>query len=251
MAAAFELTRPERGGAHQVTIYQQGWRLGGKGASARNPACNFRIEEHGLHLWMGCYENAFRVIRDCYAELGRPAAAPLARWDQAFLPQDQVVLMERHGAGWAEWPQHFPVLDSRPGESDSVEHPADLVGGVLRWAIHLLLEGRGDERWAPPAGACRSRLGPLLLGSRGLDDWTGFALAQLDRALHLLARIFGAKDSAAARLAHRSLGAGLRLLRRALALAPGRGPADPDWDRLVTTLDFLLTNVIGILAEGF
>lgn len=251
LTAAFELTRPERGRAHQVTIYQQGWRLGGKGASARNPACNFRIEEHGLHLWMGCYENAFRVIRDCYAELGRPADAPLSRWDQAFLPQDQVVLMERHGAGWVEWPQHFPVLDSRPGESDSIEHPADLVGGLLRWAVHLLLEGRGEERWAPPAGACRSRLGPLLLGSRGLDDWTGWTLAQLDRALHLLARIFGVKDSAAAQLAHRSLGAGLRTVRRALALAPGRGPADPDWDRLVTTLDFLLTNVIGILAEGF
>lgn len=251
LTAAFELTRPERGGAHQVTVYQQGWRLGGKGASARNPACNFRIEEHGLHLWMGCYENAFRIIRDCYAELGRPAGAPLSTWEQAFLPQDQVVLMERHGAGWVEWPQHFPVLDSRPGEANAIEHPADLVGGVLRWAVNLLLERHGVDRWAPPAGACRSRLGPLLLGSRRLDDWTGWALGQLDRALLLLARILGAPDTAAARTFHRTLATLLGALRGALRLAPGRGLNDPDWDRLVTTLDFLLTNVIGVLTEGF
>src|SRR5262245_19746294 len=69
MAAAFELTRPEHRGAYHVTVYQMGFRLGGKGASGRGP--HDRIEEHGLHLWMGFYENAFRLMRECYAELGR------------------------------------------------------------------------------------------------------------------------------------------------------------------------------------
>ena len=68
LAAAFELTRPQHEGRYEVTIYQLGWRLGGKGASGRGPAG--RIEEHGLHLWMGFYENAFRLVRECYAELG-------------------------------------------------------------------------------------------------------------------------------------------------------------------------------------
>src|SRR6185436_10988092 len=68
LAAAFELTRPELEGRFSVTVYQMGWRLGGKGASGRG--VHGRIEEHGLHLWMGYYENAFRLIRDCYAELG-------------------------------------------------------------------------------------------------------------------------------------------------------------------------------------
>ena len=48
VTAAFELTRPERKGAFDVTIYQMGWRLGGKGASGRD-AKTGRIEEHGLH----------------------------------------------------------------------------------------------------------------------------------------------------------------------------------------------------------
>src|SRR5262249_51657024 len=55
MAAAFELTRPEHHRRYQVTVYQQGFRLGGKGASGRGPGN--RIEEHGLHIWMGFYEN--------------------------------------------------------------------------------------------------------------------------------------------------------------------------------------------------
>src|SRR5215469_5156181 len=51
LTAAFELTKPEHNGLYEVTVYQMGWRLGGKGASGRGPGN--RIEEHGLHLWMG------------------------------------------------------------------------------------------------------------------------------------------------------------------------------------------------------
>ena len=48
MAAALELTDPAHQGRYEVTVYQLGWRLGGKGASGRGPAG--RIEEHGLHV---------------------------------------------------------------------------------------------------------------------------------------------------------------------------------------------------------
>lgn len=83
MATAFELSRPEHAGRYQVTVYQLGWRLGGKGASGRGAAG--RIEEHGLHLWMGWYENAFRLMRECYAELQRdPSRCPIADWRDAF-----------------------------------------------------------------------------------------------------------------------------------------------------------------------
>src|SRR6185369_8203634 len=51
LTTAFELTRPEHKGQYEVTVYQMGWRLGGKGASGRGVAD--RVEEHGLHLWMG------------------------------------------------------------------------------------------------------------------------------------------------------------------------------------------------------
>ena len=53
---------------YEITIYQMGWRLGGKGASGRNREISDRIQEHGIHLWMGFYENAFQMIRQVYDE---------------------------------------------------------------------------------------------------------------------------------------------------------------------------------------
>ncbi|MET0973811.1 MAG: FAD-dependent oxidoreductase, partial [Thermoleophilaceae bacterium] len=74
LTAAYHLTAtPQLRERHSVTVYQLGWRLGGKGASGRNRSRNNRIEEHGLHVWGGFYENAFRLIRQCYAELPRLA----------------------------------------------------------------------------------------------------------------------------------------------------------------------------------
>lgn len=75
MTAAYCLTNPGPDGKrpdHDITVYQLGWRLGGKGASGRNAREGNRIEEHGLHIWMGFYANAFRMIRDVYGELDRP-----------------------------------------------------------------------------------------------------------------------------------------------------------------------------------
>jgi uncharacterized protein with NAD-binding domain and iron-sulfur cluster len=66
LTTAYELTRtPELAARHEVTVYQMGWRLGGKGASGRNLHENKgkRIEEHGLHVWLGFYENAFSLMK--------------------------------------------------------------------------------------------------------------------------------------------------------------------------------------------
>src|SRR6476619_1861424 len=89
IVAAFELTSTEELRArYEVTVHQLGWRLGGKCASGRNERHGQRIEEHGLHIWLGFYENAFRVMRETYAALGRPRGAPLATWRDAFKPCD-------------------------------------------------------------------------------------------------------------------------------------------------------------------
>jgi uncharacterized protein with NAD-binding domain and iron-sulfur cluster len=84
---------------YEITVYQMGWRLGGKGASSRNEAANGRIEEHGLHIWLGFYENAFAVIRRCYEELGRPAGTPLATWTDAFKPHSYISSKSRSAVG--------------------------------------------------------------------------------------------------------------------------------------------------------
>ncbi|GIQ75081.1 NAD(P)-binding protein [Bradyrhizobium sp. RD5-C2] len=67
LATAFELTQREHlRDRFEITIYQMGWRLGGKGASGRDD--KGRVVEHGLHIWFGCYENAFSMLRAAYEE---------------------------------------------------------------------------------------------------------------------------------------------------------------------------------------
>ena len=51
MSAAWALTEaPDWQSRYEITVYQMGWRLGGKGANSRNPEYAERIEEHGLHI---------------------------------------------------------------------------------------------------------------------------------------------------------------------------------------------------------
>ncbi|MEP6652160.1 MAG: NAD(P)-binding protein [Myxococcales bacterium] len=119
MVAAFELSRPIHAGKYRVTVYQMGWRLGGKGASGRGPAG--RIEEHGLHLWMGFYENAFRIMRECYAELGRdPRECPIADWRDAFVPDHFNGLADWSPRGeWLSWRVELPPFPGLPGDPDA------------------------------------------------------------------------------------------------------------------------------------
>jgi uncharacterized protein with NAD-binding domain and iron-sulfur cluster len=136
ITTAFELSRPEHDNRYDITVYQRGWRLGGKGASGRGPAD--RIEEHGLHLWMGFYDNAFHLMRACYAELDRdPRTSPIADWTDAFVPAPYVGLTDPASDGkWHHLLAHFPPLPGLPGDPrDGV--PATMLGYLTR-AITLL-----------------------------------------------------------------------------------------------------------------
>ena len=66
--------------ALDITVYQMGWRLGGKCASGRNTEYHHRVEEHGIHFWFGSYHNSFRWIRDCYDRLNQEKISPNMEW---------------------------------------------------------------------------------------------------------------------------------------------------------------------------
>ncbi|MDC0667903.1 FAD-dependent oxidoreductase [Nannocystis radixulma] len=151
MTTAFELTRPEHRGRYDVTVYQQGFRLGGKGASGRGAAD--RIEEHGLHLWMGFYENAFRLMRECYAELRRdPGRCPIATVEDAFKPAPLVGVTDRvPGGAWDPWVAFFPPQRGMPGDLLAERNPFT-IGGYLTKAVSLvseLLRSASAGRTAP------------------------------------------------------------------------------------------------------
>jgi uncharacterized protein with NAD-binding domain and iron-sulfur cluster len=152
ISAAFELSRPQHKGKYQITVYQLGWRLGGKGASGRGPAN--RIEEHGLHLWMGSYENAFRQIRECYAELKRDRKkSRMADWRDAFSPAPFIGLAERKRDGsYRSFLSYFPPADGLPGDPISENDPFSVTSylvraaGVVRTLLLTVQAGRRKEK---------------------------------------------------------------------------------------------------------
>ena len=137
MATALELTAAKDWQSrYDITIYQMGWRLGGKGASGRGD--DGRILEHGLHIWLGFYENAFRVMRAVYEEnkANRPVGAPLREWSEAFHKHSFITLMDRTAKGskqeWGVWPVDFPEADGVPGDGKPITL-WDTFVQLIRW----------------------------------------------------------------------------------------------------------------------
>ena len=153
LSAAWRLSTPGwRERFESITVYQRGWRLGGKAASSRG--ANGRIEEHGLHIWLGSYENAFGLLRECYAELDRPRtdpAAPVLTWDQALIPADNLGLAERWGAGWLVWLGTFTRNDELPGEPGGTGREMTAVGFLQR-ALGLVIDFAESIRDPLPNG---------------------------------------------------------------------------------------------------
>lgn len=132
LSAVYELTdAPDWRERFAITVYQMGWRLGGKGASGRNPAAGDRIEEHGLHILMGFYENTHRLLRRCYAALARPDGAPFARWEDAFKPHDFVLHQERFQDEWIDWPVEQEILPGEPGDGGPIPTTRDYLLRLL------------------------------------------------------------------------------------------------------------------------
>jgi hypothetical protein len=123
LTTAFELTNPanDQHQGYEVTVYQLGWRLGGKAASGRNmdPAYSCRIEEDGLHVFYGFYDNAFSLIQSCYHELDRAPDAPLASWEDAFKPHSYVEYYQLFLNKWRKMHVTYPRNLLTPGGNGS------------------------------------------------------------------------------------------------------------------------------------
>ena len=128
-----------------ITIYQLGWRLGGKGATGRAGDAN-RILEHGLHIWLGYYENAFQLIQKVYADARRPPNSPIQTWDKAFTGQNYVGVMERGDGRWSPWLFHVWPNGGTPGDGDghvptlleSIEQLFKLIISQLSGFVHMV-----------------------------------------------------------------------------------------------------------------
>lgn len=264
IAAAFELTRPEHRGKYHVTIYQLGWRLGGKGASGRGPAG--RVEEHGLHIWMGFYENAFRLMRECYAELNRaPGSIRIADWRDAFFPAPHISVADRlRDCSWFNWMAYFPPGDGLPGDPLTEYNPFSLTSYMMRAAtlVRLLLvsvQGRrgveggglgaggsgGAAGWAEgwlPSGEAVAEAAMRLIKYGLLATTAG--LIEAAGLLEIMFRnLSGYADSVVNRLLEAVGEAARAQLERLTA-------EDDEMRRLWQVVDLVLSGLLGILRFG-
>lgn len=125
LATAFELTSaPDWQEHYEITLYQMGWRLGGKAASGRDQRKYGRIEEHGFHFWWGFYENAFTMLRRCYDAVEWPAGYPITTWDAAFRPIDAAEDAIHFNGVWHTRLTNWPTRPGAPGAPDPPPLPS-------------------------------------------------------------------------------------------------------------------------------
>ncbi|RUP26645.1 MAG: hypothetical protein EKK45_15945 [Curvibacter sp.] len=154
MTSAFQITsEPGWQDRYEVTVYQMGWRLGGKGASGRR-APHWRIEEHGLHIWLGFYHNAFRMMQQALTELN-PEAAPVAvghtppriaqgvflLCEDAFEPHSYVGAYEAFDGDPTPWMMQMPTNDQKPWQGGALPS----LWSYLSELVQLLLGQAGES----------------------------------------------------------------------------------------------------------
>jgi uncharacterized protein with NAD-binding domain and iron-sulfur cluster len=145
LALAYELTSI-RGweNKYSIEIYQQGWRLGGKCATGRNIVSNdgetpdYRVEEHGLHIFFGFYVNAFRLLNSCYQEIG--GAGPFKTIDDAFKPHSDIFLTECFQNQWRTLEFNFPQNKLTPWDKSSKCTLWDHVLTTLKFVLQTYSE---------------------------------------------------------------------------------------------------------------
>ncbi|MEM7498887.1 MAG: NAD(P)-binding protein, partial [Pseudomonadota bacterium] len=134
MATAIALTnQPGWQDKYEITLYQMGWRLGGKGASGRGP--DGRIQEHGLHIWLGFYENAFRAMNDAFSELQGDEGV-YRSIEEAFQSQNLIGVMEHIDDEWRPFVIDYPTAKGVPGDGTPKHH--ETVWQVMTAAMKLI-----------------------------------------------------------------------------------------------------------------
>jgi uncharacterized protein with NAD-binding domain and iron-sulfur cluster len=172
MSAALALSEIDPAGKkYEITVHQLGWRLGGKTASGRNPKYGQRIEEHGLHIWSGAYDNAFTLMRLALKALNRPPSHPLATIGDAFKRQDQFLLTSDADDKWVPWafwfdpdqehPDRFPGADSLWDNDPVMPSIETLIRRVIEWIKHRLESHQGLASPVDPQAATVSGMSDL------------------------------------------------------------------------------------------
>jgi uncharacterized protein with NAD-binding domain and iron-sulfur cluster len=200
----------------ELTLYQLGWRLGGKCASSRGFSSELatgseastgewqRNQEHGLHMALGFYENFFDLLRQAYDNLNRSDDWALRTWRDAVTPRLSYTLAERPWPGrsaWLDLGTQLPTNDLLPGDrarhADASAGRPYLLDGILSFVKSLLgvaaqvpTRKLASVRHRLDLGVLREALQALYdKGASWIDD-PARHVTELQQALHTQLRPF-------------------------------------------------------------
>jgi len=261
LATAFELSEGDwTKRFERITVYQRGWRLGGKGASSRGP--NGRVEEHGLHVLLGYYDHTFDVMQRCYEELdrgGSDPSCPMRSWDDAVAPSNLVGVVDRHDGAWEPWVATFSPGGGRPGAGGggtTGSAPMDVAELVVR-SLRLLVDFFASLPLTAPrdGGSIRLSTSPTAPRARSAAPAAALAAAVQGAALIGLTLPLNWAERVVGQATSRS---GNRDLERALPslIEPVRNGlrnalrAHTAARRSYELVELVTANLFGIMADG-
>jgi uncharacterized protein with NAD-binding domain and iron-sulfur cluster len=251
MAVAFFLTdQPGWQNNFDITVYQMGWRLGGKGASGRNANYGQRIEEHGLHIWFGFYENAFAMMQKAYDLLERPPGAPLRTWQDAFQPQHFVALTEFIDNQWKVWPVDTPIKPGVPGTSSEELTLWQVVVTVYEWIKEIfgqLVEHHKSTNKADAPTEHGGLMHSLAMGARAIIADVEAGIGALELVIKQLPSVLAPHQGGKHPVLHSAL-TGIRqwLDKEIVHQLDG----DDKLRRLYIMADLGITSILGMLEDG-
>jgi len=228
LSAAYQLSRtPALQARFDITVYQMGWRLGGKIASGRD--ASGRNLEHGLHVWFGCYDNAFRMLQEVYSS--QPQNATFKAWTDALKPQPFTPIGVETDGDWSYWPITWPSNAEVPGQGGLQLTLWEMITRLVAM-LRQTLTGLGLDF---PVTTALPEAHGLLQGIFGLAARFGLPVGSPGRAL---------ADELAAAGAHSFLDVlkATQLWAEALGADPTRhAPQHPD----------AIVDLLGLLNDAF
>ena len=138
LTAAYELTDPKLKNKYDITLYQMGWRLGGKCATGRNQARNMRIEEHGIHAFAGSYYNGLTMMKYIYEELGAVDGL-LPDFETAFVKKYGSFMWDYNDKQMKRWPTQYPKLPFHYTDAESFYEATLGYSHLSRWIAIMVL----------------------------------------------------------------------------------------------------------------
>ncbi len=227
---------------YEVSLYTTGFRLGGKCQSWRNPDKAFRIEEHGLHAFLGFYRNAFTATHDAYVSAFPRDGHGETLYSQAFHPEPYNGLMVYHNGAWSycATPQLGTSARSPSQASQDAGHTlAAMVESALARALdHLQAVVRESVVIEKALRAAVQALEKMVADLR-----SGAGAAALDGGVGDTESLLGGIGETALRALRKTIAVAVRVLQ-----ARPQGLPTYPWF-LWTGIDTLLTIVIGLLRH--